>query len=52
MAEVAVPRGLFAEILRLGSQAWMTGTDSSAFSSLANDAQFLIVEEGRIAAAA
>jgi DNA replication and repair protein RecF len=43
---------LFAEILRLGSQAWMTGTDSSAFSSLANDAQFLIVEEGRIAAAA
>ncbi len=43
---------LFAEILRLGSQAWMTGTDREAFSSLLNDAQFLVVEEGRIAAAA
>lgn len=43
---------LFGEILRLGSQAWMTGTDRAAFSSLENDAQFLRVEEGRIAAAA
>lgn len=43
---------LFAEILKLGSQAWMTGTDRSAFSSLLNKAQFLVVEEGRIAAAA
>ncbi len=40
----------FGEILRLGSQAWMTGTDRAAFSSLENDAQFLRVEEGRIAA--
>ncbi len=43
---------LFQEILRIGSQAWMTGTDQSAFSALVNDAQFLQVEEGRIAAAA
>ncbi len=43
---------LFAEILRLGSQAWMTGTDRSAFAAIVNDAQFLRVEEGRIAATA
>jgi DNA replication and repair protein RecF len=43
---------LFAEVLRLGSQAWMTGTERSAFSGLMNDAQFLLVEDGRIAAAA
>ena len=43
---------LFAEVLALGSQAWMTGTDRSAFSGLANDAQFLRVDEGRIRAAA
>ncbi len=43
---------LFVEILHLGSQAWMTGTDKSAFSSLLNGANFLTVEEGRIAAAA
>ncbi len=43
---------LFSEILHLGSQAWMTGTDRSAFSALLNSAQFLVVEDGRIAAAA
>ena len=43
---------LFGEILRLGSQAWMTGTDRGAFASLSNDAQFLRVEDGLIAAAA
>lgn len=43
---------LFAEILHLGSQAWMTGTDRGAFSALFNSAHFLQVEEGRIAAAA
>src|SRR5690606_23407137 len=26
--------GLFAEILRLGAQAWMTGTDKGAFAAL------------------
>ena len=37
---------LFAEILRLGAQAWMTGTDSEAFAWLAGKAQFWRVEDG------
>lgn len=43
---------LFSELLRIGSQAWMTGTDRSAFEAILNDAQLLRVEDGRIAAAA
>lgn len=43
-------QALFGEILHLGSQAWMTGTDRMAFSALLNDAQFLRVEDGRIGA--
>ena len=39
---------LFAEILRLGAQAWMTGTDADAFSALRGNAQFWGVEEGKI----
>ncbi|MCW5749433.1 MAG: DNA replication/repair protein RecF [Alphaproteobacteria bacterium] len=39
---------LFAEILALGSQAWMTGTDQSTFSPLAGEAQFLRAEAGEI----
>ncbi|MBU2583270.1 MAG: DNA replication/repair protein RecF [Alphaproteobacteria bacterium] len=34
---------LFGEILRLGGQAWMTGTDRDAFSALAGKAAFLEV---------
>ncbi len=37
---------LFAEILRLGAQAWMTGTDETAFSALAGKARFWRVEDG------
>jgi DNA replication and repair protein RecF len=37
---------LFAEILRLRAQAWMTGTDAEAFSWLAGKARFWRVEEG------
>jgi DNA replication and repair protein RecF len=37
---------LFEELLRLGTQAWMTGTDRQAFSSLAGKAQFWRVEQG------
>jgi DNA replication and repair protein RecF len=37
---------LFAEILRLGAQAWMTGTDAEAFSWLAGKARFWRVEDG------
>jgi DNA replication and repair protein RecF len=39
---------LFEEILALGSQAWMSGTDPEAFAALGNRAQFQRVEEGRI----
>jgi len=39
---------LFAEILRLGAQAWMTGTDADAFSALSEKARFWGVEEGKI----
>lgn len=40
---------LFGEIVALGSQAWMTGTDFHAFSGLEERAQFHRVEDGRIA---
>ena len=36
---------LYAEIMRLGSQAWMTGTDVSAFDGVVNDAQFIMLSE-------
>lgn len=39
---------LFEEIVALGSQTWMTGTDVEAFSGLAERAQFHRVEDGRI----
>jgi DNA replication and repair protein RecF len=38
---------LFAEILAIGTQAWMTGTDAEAFSALQGRALFLSVDEGR-----
>ena len=40
----------FEELLRIGSQAWMTGTDRHAFSALEDRAHFLHVEDGRIRA--
>ncbi|MCB1520519.1 MAG: DNA replication/repair protein RecF [Hyphomicrobiaceae bacterium] len=40
---------LFAEILRLGAQAWMTGTDRTAFTALENTALFMTVADGRVA---
>lgn len=39
---------LFAEIERLGAQAWMTGTDSEVFMPLREKAEFLTVAEGAI----
>jgi DNA replication and repair protein RecF len=39
---------LFAELLRLGSQAWLTGTDERAFAAIMNDAQFIPVRESGI----
>ena len=41
---------LFAEILRLGAQAWMTGTEPDAFAALAGKAAFARVEDGQIRA--
>ena len=39
---------LFDEILALGAQAWLTGTDRDAFSPLGDAAQFLAVDGGCI----
>lgn len=39
---------LFDELLFLGTQAWMTGTDRSAFAALENKAGFFCVEEGSV----
>jgi len=41
---------LFDEILMLGSQAWMTGTDASAFAALARRAQHFRVDGGFLSA--
>lgn len=41
-------KALFDEILRLGVQAWMTGTEPELFSPLAEDAQILAVNRGMI----
>jgi DNA replication and repair protein RecF len=47
--DVARREALFAEIERLGAQAWMTGTDEQVFAPLWNTAQFLTVANGSIA---
>lgn len=39
---------LFGELLRLGTQAWMTGTDSQSFEYLAGKAQFWRVGDGSV----
>jgi DNA replication and repair protein RecF len=39
---------LFGEILRLSAQAWMTGTDRDLFTPIAQDAQILAVNRGKI----
>lgn len=39
---------LFAEILRLKAQAWMTGTDQTTFTALRQKARFWRVEEGAL----
>jgi DNA replication and repair protein RecF len=39
---------LFEEVIALGSQAWMSGTDPDAFSALGDRAQFWRVDEGRL----
>lgn len=44
--------GLFSELLRLGSQAWLTGTDRQPFEAILNDAQFIPVAENGVGSAA
>ena len=39
---------LFAEVLKLGAQAWLTGTDLAVFQELGAKAQFLIAEKADI----
>lgn len=39
---------LFEELLILGTQAWMTGTDRQAFSGLENRAGFFRVDDGAV----
>lgn len=39
---------LFDELLRLGTQAWMTGTDRQSFDRLAGKAQFWRVGDGSV----
>ncbi len=46
--DIARRATLFQELLRIGAQAWMTGTDRHAFSELENRARFLNVEDGRV----
>ena len=48
--DLARRAALFAEILDLKAQAWMTGTDAEAFRPLAGRALFAHVEGGRIVA--
>lgn len=39
---------LFEEIIALGTQAWMSGTDADAFSGLGDRAQMHRVDDGRV----
>ena len=48
--DVSRRSALFQELLRIGSQTWMTGTDRHPFSALEDRALFLHVEDGRIRA--
>lgn len=43
---------LFAEILDLGAQAWLSGTDAALFAGLRQEAQFFAVADARISAPA
>ena len=48
--DVSRRAALLEELLRIGSQAWMTGTDRHAFAALEGRARILCVEDGRILA--
>ena len=42
---------LFDELVALGTQAWLTGTDRALFAALDDRAQFLDVADGAVRAA-
>jgi len=44
-------QALFAALLDLGAQAWLTGTEAGLFAGLGDAAQFFAVEEARLSAA-
>ncbi len=44
--DAARRQALFAEILALGAQAWMTGTDTALFADFDESAQYYTVEKG------
>jgi DNA replication and repair protein RecF len=44
-------RALFAELLRLGAQAWLTGTDAALFAGFGEAAQYFAVEDARLSLA-
>ena len=44
-------RALFAELARLGAQAWLTGTDAGLFRELAGDARFFNIHDGVVSEA-
>jgi DNA replication and repair protein RecF len=54
VAHLDEPRraALFEELLALGAQAWMTGTDAALFDGLRGAAQFFLVRDARISRAA
>jgi DNA replication and repair protein RecF len=41
-------RALFEELLSLGAQAWLTGTDPGLFAELGQAAQFFAVRDARV----
>ncbi len=45
-------RALFGEILELGAQAWLTGTDAAVFATLGERARFFRVHEATVRPAA
>ena len=48
--DVTRRRALFDQVLALGSQAWLTGTDAILFAELGGNAHFFTVTDGIIAA--
>ncbi|HEY9550535.1 MAG TPA: DNA replication and repair protein RecF, partial [Kiloniellaceae bacterium] len=48
--DAARRRALYEEILGIGAQAWLTGTDAADFEGLEGHAQFFAVHDGTVQA--